>query len=215
MNNQQKLFTKLQQQIRKIGEPDSLYQPFDKLDEYNINTLNKNKKEEQRDEYRLNKTKEKVKTVVPRQVQYSNYKIYQLLLDSNDRNKTNYPNPNNFVLKTANYYRNVFAIRILKSELLYHSGVIGNGIYMNLNNYKHITRDETQDTLALFSRITPGVCDFSCVTTNILDDPYTHILNPMEPKLQRFEIKLYEQDNILKVDTHYNLILHIALFCYS
>lgn len=223
-DKQQQILHKLQKRILKMGEPDSLYQPFDNIN-YNKRAIkdahkaheteNDNFKEKQRDAYRLDKTKEKIKTVIPRQVQYSNYKIHQLLLDSSDRDKTIYSHPNNFILKVANYYRNVFAIRILKSELLYHSGVIGNGVYMNLNNYKHLTRNETQDTLALFSRITPGICDFNCVTTNILDDPYTHILNPMEPKLQRFEIKLYESDNILKVDKNFNLILHIAIFSYS
>jgi hypothetical protein len=215
MDRQEKLLNKFKHRILDIGEKNSLYQPFDKLTNVDKTRDNVSKKEKQRDPYRLDKTKEKIKTVVPRQVQYSNYKIHQVLLDSSDRNISTFPHPNHFVLKVANFYRNVFAVRILKSELLYNSNVIGNGVYMSLNDYKHIARNETQDTLALFSRITPGVCDFSCVTTNILDDPYTHILNPMEPKMQRFEIKLYENDNTLKIDSHFTLILHLALFCYS
>jgi len=215
VDKQRQLLSKFQKRIRQVGEPESLYQHYDKVSHYPSKKEWQN--ETMRDSFRESKkeSKEKVKTVVPRQVQLSNYKIYQVLLDSNDRNKTAYPILNHFVLKVATPFRNVFAIRILKSELLYHSLSLGNGIYLNLNDYKLLIRNEQQDSLALFGRITPGVCDYHCVTTNILDDPYTHILNPMEPKLQRFEMKLYDQDNLPKQDSHFNLILHVALFCYT
>lgn len=212
---QKALLHKFQKRILQMGEPDSLYQPFQKVS--HKKSSRKDFAEKQRDAYRethRETQKNVVKTVVPRQVELSNYKIYQVILDSNDRNKTSYPNPSQFVLKVATPLRNVFGIRLLKSELLYHSLTPGNGIYLSLNGYKLLLRNEVQDSLSLFARITPGINDYSCVTTNILDDPYTYILNPMEPKLQRFEVSIYDHDNQLKVDTHFNLLLHMAVFCY-
>ena len=213
MDTQQKAFLKFQQRIRQVGEPDSFYQRFEKI------PYDKNKKmsneETQRDSYREKHHREKVKTVVPRQVKMANYKIHQILLDSNDRDKNIFPNMNNYVLKAATHFRNVFGVRLLKSELLYHSLTPGNGVYLALNDYRLLVRNEKQDQVALFARITPGINGFQCVTTNILDDPYTYILNPMEPKLLRFEMKLYDSDNTLIKDNHFNLILHLAIFCYS
>lgn len=213
MNSQQKALLKFQERIRQVGEPDSFYQRFEKIP-YD-KTKKMSNEETQRDSYRDKHHREKVKTVVPRQVKMANYKIYQILLDSNDRDKSIYPNMSNYVLKAATHFRNVFGVRLLKSELLYHSLTQGNGVYLALNDYRLLVRNEKQDQLALFARITPGINDFQCVTTNILDDPYTYILNPMEPKLLRFEMKLYDSDNTLIKDNHFNLILHLAIFCYS
>ena len=213
MNSQQKALLKFQERIRQVGEPDSFYQRFEKIP-YD-KTKKMSNEETQRDSYRDKHHREKVKTVVPRQVKMANYKIYQILLDSNDRDKSIYPNMSNYVLKAATHFRNVFGVRLLKTELLYHSLTQGNGVYLALNDYRLLVRNEKQDQLALFARITPGINDFQCVTTNILDDPYTYILNPMEPKLLRFEMKLYDSDNTLIKDNHFNLILHLAIFCYS
>jgi hypothetical protein len=75
-------------------------------------------------------------------------------------------------------------------------------------------RNEDQDTMALFSRITTGVNDFQCVTTNILNDPYTYILNPIEPKLNRFDIQCFDYNNNVKTDVLFTLVLHLAVFSY-
>lgn len=216
MDGQSRLLHKLQKQVLAIGEPESLYQPFQRV---SYDTRETRHQENQRDAYRethreKQSKKDRVKTVVPRQVEMSNYKISQVLLDSNDRNKTTFVSPTKYVLKLATPLRNVFGIRLLKSELLYHSLTLGNGIYVALNGYKLLIRNQDQDSLSLFARITPGVNDYQCVTTNILDDPYTYILNPMEPKLDRFEIQIYDADNKLKEDTHFNLLMHLAIFCY-
>jgi len=171
------------------------YQPYQKL---------KHKKEK----------KEKYKTVIPKQVELSNYKIYQFIIDINDRNKTQYPNLNDFVIKSIESFKNVFAIRLLKSELNFISPQLGRGIYIYLNGYKLLYRHETADSIKLFARINPGVENNVCVTTNILDDPYTYILNPLEPKLQRFEVKLYDHYNNLFDDKNFTMVLHLAVFCY-
>ena len=46
--------------------------------------------------------------------------------------------------------------------------------------------------------------------------PEHYILNPLEPKLQRFEVKFYDNFNTLFNDTtSINVVLHLALFCYT
>jgi hypothetical protein len=161
----------------------------------------------------IDRERQQTKTVLPQQVSMSNYKIQQVLLDSNDRNNAVYPTK--FTLKLANSLKNVFAIRLLKSELLYTSSSPSqDGIYLYLNGYKLLMRNEDQDTMALFSRITTGVNDFQCVTTNILNDPYTYILNPIEPKLNRFDIQCFDYNNNVKTDVLFTLVLHLAVFSY-
>jgi hypothetical protein len=153
----------------------------------------------------------KEKTKIPKPLKH--YRTYQMILDANDRSKSNYP-LNNFVLKSTEFFYNVFAIRLLKSELVYISNVLGRGMYVYLNNYKLLYRSDTKDTLNMFARISPGVETYPCVTEHINNDPHTYILNPIEPKLQRFEVRLYDHKNNLIDDTQFNVVLHLALYCW-
>lgn len=202
LTKQQKQFLQFQNSIKNIGEKDSIYQPFKEVPE--------------KIERQLRDKKRDYNTVIPKQVKLSNYKIYQFIIDSNDRDKTKYPNINDFVIKSTEPFKQVFGIRLLKSELNYTSTFLGKGIYVYLNNYKLIYRNETQDNVNMFARINAGVENHNCVTTNILDDPFSYILNPLEPKLQRFEVKFYDNFNTLFNDTtSINVVLHLALFCYT
>ena len=134
------------------------------------------------------------------------HKIHPVLLDTTNTTDT--------VIKIATPLKNVFAIRILKTELIYPSNNKGEGFYLYLNDYRQIIRNEKADSLNIFSRIMTGINDYQCVTTNILDDPYTYVLNPVEPKLNRFHLKAFEFDNVPKRDADYSLVLHLAIFCY-
>jgi hypothetical protein len=134
------------------------------------------------------------------------YKIHQLLLDTSNTTES--------VIKVATSFKNVFAIRLLKSELYYIANKEGQGFYLYLNDYRQLVRREEHDSINIFARIMTGINEYSCVSTNILDDPYTYIFNPIEPKLNRFHIKAYEYDNIPKRDKDYTLVLHFAIFCY-
>lgn len=150
-------------------------------------------------------------TVVARQVRTAQYKIHQVLIDSND-SKNN--NNGDFVIKLATPLRNVFAVRLLKSELLYSFPNMNEGIYLYLNGYKLLIRSEQKDTIDLFARINIGITNFQCVTTNILDDPYTYILNPIQLKLDRFDVKVLNDNNKVRSENSFNLVLHLAIFCY-
>lgn len=152
------------------------------------------------------------KPPIPKKLKH--YRVYQFIIDANDRRKSAYP-LNNFVLKSNEFFYNVFAIRLLKSELNYVSTALGRGgLYVYLNNYKLLYRNETQDNVNFFARINPGVETHGSITTKIKEDPYAYILNPIEPKLQRFEVRLYDSKNNLFDDTQFNLVLHLAIYCY-
>jgi hypothetical protein len=150
-------------------------------------------------------------SVAARQVRTAQYKIHQVLIDSQDSINNN---NGNFVIKLANPLRNVFAVRLLKSELIYSFPHMNSGIYLYLNGYKLLIRSEQKDTIDLFARINMGVTNFQCVTTNILDDPYTFILNPIQLKLDRFDVKALDNNNQLRAENTFNLVLHLAIFCY-
>jgi hypothetical protein len=178
-----------------------------------LSTFQKSLQSVEYDDEEYNRNKESLsKSILPKQVESAAYKIYQVLLDSNDRNTSAYPTPANFILKLATSLNKVFAIRLLKSE--YIASTTAKGMYLYLNGYKLLIRNEAQDITTLFARITPGTNDFQSVTSNILEDPYTYICNPIQPRLNRFEIKTLEYDNTLKQDTDFELILHFAIFCY-
>jgi hypothetical protein len=150
-------------------------------------------------------------SVVARQVRTAQYRIHQVLIDSHDSsNNSN----GDFVIKLATPLRNVFAVRLLKSELIYSFPQMNDGIYLYLNGYKLLIRSEQKDTIDLFARINIGVNNFQCVTTNILDDPYTYILNPIQLKLDRFDVKVLDTNNKLRAENTFNLVLHLAIFCY-
>jgi hypothetical protein len=154
-------------------------------------------------------------SVLPKQVFSSNYKVYQFIADSKDRNTTIFPDANQFILESTESFKNVFAIRLLKSDLNYIAAIRGNGLYIYLNDYKLLYRNTEQDNIRMFSKINSGIENHNCITSNILDDPYTYIMNPIEGKLKKFDIKCYDENNTITTDTKFNLVLHLALFCYT
>lgn len=228
LQKQQKLFLKLQKQIHNIkatGTEETSYQNYENIP-YDPNPQASETKEERYLRKKREKKQQKVleeqqdrrgqtTVLIPRQVMQSDYRIYQFIIDANDRNKTLYPTLKQFVIKTAEPFKNVFAIRLMRSELLYVSGVLGKGLYVSLNNYKQLYRNETQDSINMFARINPGIDQYANTTTNTLDDPYTHVLNPVDPKLQRFEVRLYDFSNVPTLDINFNLTLHLAIFSYN
>ena len=154
-------------------------------------------------------------SVLPKQVFSSNYKVYQFIADSKDRNKTTFPDASQFILESTETFKNVFAIRLLKSDLNYIAGVGGRGVYIYLNDYKLLYRNAEQDNIRMFSKINSGIENHNCITSNILEDPYTYIMNPIEGKFKKFDIKCYDENNTITTDNQFNLVLHLALFCYT
>lgn len=160
-------------------------------------------------------TQNSYNSVLPKQVFSSNYKVYQFIADSKDRNKTTFPDASQFILESTETFKNVFAIRLLKSDLNYIAGVGGRGVYISLNDYKLLYRNAEQDNIRMFSKINSGIENHNCITSNILEDPYTYIMNPIEGKFKKFDIKCYDENNTITTDNQFNLVLHLALFCYT
>jgi len=135
------------------------------------------------------------------------YKIKKRLvvLDSDNRNSDE--NINEFTLRLLEDYKNVYAIRLLKTEytlkdaefdrILVNNQPIAFQIYkpvhafLYLNGYKQIDIASIS-TIELFSQLSPGIEQLPLVSDNIKLDPYVHILNPMEKRLSKFNIKILD-----------------------
>lgn len=135
------------------------------------------------------------------------YKIKKkiVVLDSENRNKDE--NINEFTLRLLEEYRNVYAVRLLKSEytlkdaefdrILINSQPIAFQIYkpvhafLYLNGYKQIDIASISTT-ELFSQLSPGIEQLPLISDNIKLDPYVHILNPIEKRLNKFNIKILD-----------------------
>lgn len=161
--------------------------------------------------------------------------VKHLVLDSADRNIDLYPDIGDFVLKMNEPFKNVVAIRLVKTEYYTNdiNGVnvmINNttvplylttiaGLYVYLNNYKMIHRSAEIENTNMFARITTGTESYPYTSSSLLRDPYVYLLKPYEPKLDRFHIQLYYSDNTRVVDdpecpeVEINFVITIAVFC--
>lgn len=130
-----------------------------------------------------------------------------IVLDSDDRDKTIYPKPNEYVLSLLEELKNVIAIRLLKSEyLLKNSGfsllTINDQVfpiqgyqnvhaYIYLNGYNKI-KMSNKITIPIFSQLSAGINNLPLSTDDFRIDPYVHRLNPIEKRLNKFDIKLLD-----------------------
>lgn len=148
-----------------------------------------------------------------------------VILDSENRDKLN--NINDFNLKLIEEYKNVYAVRILKTEYTYSDSkfdiltINGETIslqgfksingYLYLNGYKNIDI-ASKSTTELFSQLSPGINDFPILNDNIKLDPYTYILNPIEKKLNRFDIKILNSNgDKINIENEAKLRLRLTL----
>jgi hypothetical protein len=67
----------------------------------------------------------------------------------------------------------------------------GDGLFLNLNNYDHIRHAKSKN-YPVFTRIQGEEVYPAVGGGDFWTDPYTHILNPSDPKLKRFELTLYD-----------------------
>jgi hypothetical protein len=168
----------------------------------------------------------------------SKYVVKNIIIDSSFRNTNTYTLANDFVVYIGDTFKNVIALRLLKSELteaindtsyfVLNSVAtplqtqIGNSAYLYLNNYDNymVTDGTTADNATnnvFFGRIIPGVDVYPAASGYPLDDPYTYMLNPPLAKLNRFHIKLLNADKSLYAfsnpQTAAKVILTIAVYC--
>lgn len=153
-----------------------------------------------------------------------------LVLDSEDRDKNIYTSPSDFILKTIEVFKNVIAVRLIRSEYTYIDSkfdlvsVNNQNIpfqfykpvhaFIYFNGYNKI-KIANKLTVPIFSQISPGIENLPPCNDNIKLDPYAYIINPIEPKLDKFEIKLLNNNgNVININNpdKIRLILTFAIY---
>lgn len=159
----------------------------------------------------------------------SRFRIYNIILDSTFRDLAAYPNANDFVVKLVEPLRNVVAIRLLRTEFYQPSNTTGyfvlnevriplqvyNNIanaYLYLNGYTS-TNVANDTSTTFFGRIGPGTEIYPAITGDPTLDPYIYIMQPIEPKLRRFHVKLMNADRSDYAVTNARVIITLAVYC--
>lgn len=175
------------------------------------------------------KTTNNDKLIIKRKKQYKIEKDI-IILDSEDRNKQIYPEPNNFVLTMLEELKNVLALRILKTEYLFtdssfniitiNDQVVPLQLYKNahaylyLNGYNKI-KIANKLTLPIFTQLSPGINNFPVSINDFRMDPCTYRLNPIEKKLSKFDIKLFDnKGEIVKIINPEKIQIILTLIVY-
>ena len=157
------------------------------------------------------------------------YKQQIIVLDSEDRDKIKYPLFNEFILNTVESLKNVLVIRLLRSEYTieeYYASMIINQnrvpiqffksftTYVYLNGYKKI--QIANDTYnEIFSQVSAGIEVLPPISTNFFYDPYAVVMNPIEKKIKKFNVKLLDsKGNVIPVESTSTgrLILTLAIY---
>lgn len=113
-----------------------------------------------------------------------------------------YPNVNNFVVTLADTIKDVAAIRFIRTEFYQDTGNLGyfvlNGVriplqvnttepaYLNLNNYSKAYIGNNVSIPNIFGRILPGSEFFPAISGSFIEDPFTHVFEPVQLKCVAF-----------------------------
>jgi hypothetical protein len=168
----------------------------------------------------------------------SKYLVKSIVIDSTFRDTSAYPYPNDFVLFIGETFKNVIAIRLIKSEFnqpisdanyFVLNGIatplqtqVASSSYLYLNNYDNFmvsdgTNSDNCTNNTFFGRIVPGVDVYQILSGYPLDDPYTYIFNPPQAKLNRFHVKLLNADRSLyrlqNPAANASLVLTLSVYC--
>tara|TARA_Y100000389_G_scaffold128022_3_gene125410 strand:+ start:6677 stop:7285 length:609 start_codon:yes stop_codon:yes gene_type:complete len=157
------------------------------------------------------------------------YKQQIIVLDSEDRDKTKNPSINDFVLNLAESLKNVLVLRLIRSEYTieeYYASMIINQnrvpiqffksftTYVYLNGYKKIQIANGTNN-EIFSQVSAGIEVLPPISANFFYDPYSIVMNPIEKKIKRFDIKLLDGKGTkidIPNDSTGRLILTLAVF---
>lgn len=229
MNAQQRYALEMQARYYKYlqAENDNEKKVLARATENEKRTLRK-KKEREPKNYAQEANGEKAGLVMDRYVlKAPTYRLHTLIIDSSHRDTNAYPSANDFVVRVQEVFRNVAAVRILRTEFYQPSGQIGyfvvNDIklpmqvyniehaYLYLNGYTNmVVANDTN--VALMGRIGPGTEHYPAVATNVLDDPYAYVMNPIEPRLRKFHVKLLTHDGGLYCVNNARVVLTLGIY---
>lgn len=159
----------------------------------------------------------------------SRFRVYNIILDSTFRDTGAYPNANDFVVKLPEPLQNVAALRILRTEFYQPSNTTGyfvmnevriplqlyniESAYLYLNGYVS-TQVANETNTTFFGRIGPGTDIYPAVTGDITQDPFIYVLQPSEPRLKRFHVKLLRADGSTYPVNNARVILNLAVYCF-
>ena len=155
------------------------------------------------------------------------FRVYNVIIDSSFRAAGT--QANDFVSRLEEPFRNVVAIRLLRTEYFQPSTstnyFVFNSIrvpiqaftmenaYLYLNGYTSTVIANESNT-QYFGRIGPGTEIYPAVNGSLTQDPYIFILQPIEQKLRRFHVRLHKTDGELyPVDESTRVVLTLAVYC--
>lgn len=158
----------------------------------------------------------------------SKFRIYNIILDSTFRDINVYPNANDFVVKLVEPVRNVVAIRLLRTEFYQPSNTTGyfvmnevrvplqlyniSSAYLYINGYTS-TNVANDTSTTFFGRMGPGTEIYPAVTGDPTLDPYIYVMNPVDPRLRRFHVKLLNADSSVYPVSDARVVITLAVYC--
>lgn len=158
----------------------------------------------------------------------TDFRVYNVVIDSDFRDTALYPNANDFVVKLQDAVKMVAALRILKTEFYQPSNSFGYFVlneakiplqlynvshaYLYLNGYiGTVVSNDTNPTF--LGRIGPGMEMYPAVSGEPTKDPFVYVFRPIEGKLRRFHVKLFNADGSMYPVTNARVVLTLALYC--
>lgn len=156
------------------------------------------------------------------------YRIYNIIIDSDLRDQALYPDASDFVVRLQEPFKTVVALRILKTEFYQPSNSFGYFVlneakiplqlynvshaYLYLNGYIN-TAIVNEGNVALMGRIGPGMEMYPSVSGDPLKDPFIYVFRPVEGKLRRFHVKLVNADGSAYPVSNARVVLTVAVYC--
>jgi hypothetical protein len=158
------------------------------------------------------------------------FTVHQVFLSSADKDVAT-QTPTNFTVTLPTELKRVVAIRPLHAVFYEDATLVaqvelggallpvrifsGDGLFMNLNDYDHMHTAKAKN-VPVFTRI-QGEEVYPAVPAEFWTDPYTYVLNPLEPRLKKFNIKLYDSStmDIYAPATPANASFNITLAVYT
>ena len=157
------------------------------------------------------------------------YNVRTLILDSNLRNFQYDVNANDFVIHLPDALRKVAVIRILRTEFYQSAETMGYFVlndvriplqtstiehaYLALNEYAKLTIGNGAANVNVLGRIGPGSEIFPAPAADVMQDPFAYVFRPIEPKLQRFHVRLLNHDGSLYGVNGARVVLTLAAYC--
>jgi hypothetical protein len=158
----------------------------------------------------------------------TNFRVFNIIIDSEHRNQSIYPNSNDYVVKLQDNLLNVVAIRVLKTEFYQDANSVGFMVFndvqipLQLYNVQHAylylngminTAIANETNIALFGRIGPGTEMYPAVSADPFKDPYIYVMRPVEPRMRRFHVKLYTANGELYPVNKARIVITLAVYC--